>query len=399
MINSSEPQAGRPVTLSPCHLVTLSSARRIVGLIRKESLQILRDPSSFLIAGVLPLLLLFIFGFGVTLDLKRVPVGVVVEQPTPEADSFLASFRNSRYFEVHFARHRTEVEEELVSGRLKGVVVLAADFGRRLGRGETAPIQVLVDGSDPNTAGLVLNYVQGLWSNWVEQEAVSRVGLMDRPKAAPLIVAEPRVWFNPELNSQFALLPGAVGIVLTLIGTLLTSLVVAREWERGTMEALLATPVTRGELLLGKVVPYFALGMFAMTLSVAVTVFGFGVPFRGSILALLAVSSAYLMVMLGLGLFISTVSRNQFAASQAALISAFLPAFELSGFIFEIDSMPAPIRLLTRVLPARYFVSSLQTVFLAGDVRSVLVPNTLVLLVMATGLFVALVRATRVRLE
>jgi ABC-2 type transport system permease protein len=373
--------------------------RRITGLIRKESLQILRDPSSFLIAGVLPLLLLFIFGFGVTLDLKRVPIGVVVEQPTPEADSFLASFRNSRYFEVYYARHRAEVEEELVSGRLKGVVVLAADFGRRLGRGETAPIQVLVDGSDPNTAGLVLNYVQGLWSNWVEQEAVSRVGLMDRPKAAPPVVAEPRVWFNPELNSQFALLPGAVGIVLTLIGTLLTSLVVAREWERGTMEALLATPVTRGELLVGKVVPYFALGMFAMALSVAVTVFGFGVPFRGSVLALVAVSSAYLLVMLGLGLFISTVSRNQFAASQAALISAFLPAFELSGFIFEIDSMPAPIRLLTRVLPARYFVSSLQTVFLAGDVPSVLVPNTLVLLVMATGLFVALVRATRVRLE
>jgi ABC-2 type transport system permease protein len=165
------------------------------------------------------------------------------------------------------------------------------------------------------------------------------------------------------------------------------------------MEALLATPVTRGELLVGKVVPYFALGMFAMALSVAVTVFGFGVPFRGSILALVAVSSAYLLVMLGLGLLISTVSRNQFAASQAALISAFLPAFELSGFIFEIDSMPAPIRLLTRVLPARYFVSSLQTVFLAGDVPSVLVPNTLVLLAMATGLFIALVRATRVRLE
>jgi ABC-2 type transport system permease protein len=373
--------------------------RRIAGLIRKESLQILRDPSSFLIAGVLPLLLLFIFGFGVTLDLKRVPIGVVIEQPTPEADSLLASFRNSRYFEVHVARHRAEVEEELVSGRLKGVVVLAADFGRQLGRGETAPIQVLVDGSDPNTAGLVMDYVQGLWKNWVQQEADSRAGMVDRPKAAPLVTAEPRIWFNPELNSQFALLPGAVGIVLTLIGTLLTSLVVAREWERGTMEALLATPVTPGELLVGKVVPYFALGMSAMAISVAVTVFGFGVPFRGSVLALLALSSAYLMVMLGLGLFISTVTKNQFAASQAALISAFLPAFELSGFIFEIDSMPAPIRLLTRLLPARYFVSSLQTIFLAGDVTSVLVPNGLVLLMMATGLFIALIRATRARLE
>jgi ABC-2 type transport system permease protein len=359
----------------------------------------LRDPSSFLIAGVLPLLLLFIFAFGVSLDLRRVPVGVVVERPTPETDSFLASFRNSRYFEVHVARHRKHFEQDLVSGRLRGVVVLAADFSERLGRGETAPVQVLVDGSDPNTAGLVEFYVQGLWANWLQQEAAARAALVDRPKAAPLVTAEPRYWFNPELNSHYALLPGAVAIVLTLIGTLLTSLVVAREWERGTMEALLATPVTPGELLLGKIIPYFALGLAAMALSVAVTVFLLGVPFRGSVLALVAVSSAYLLGMLGLGLLISTVTKNQFAASQAALISAFLPAFELSGFIFEIDSMPAPIRLLTRVLPARYFVSSLQTLFLAGDVPSVLVPNGLILAAMAAGLFALLWRATRVRLE
>ena len=373
--------------------------RRVAGLIRKESLQILRDPSSFLIAGLLPLLLLFIFAFGVTLDLRRVPIGVVVEQSSPEADSFLASFRNSRYFEVRVARHRADVEEDLVSGRLKGVVVLAADFSDRLGRGGTAPIQVLLDGSDPNTAGLVQNYVQSLWANWVQQESISKTSLAYRPKAAPLVTAEPRVWFNPELNSQDGLLPGAVGIILSLIGTLLTSLVVAREWERGTMEALLATPVTPGELLVAKVVPYFALGMLALALSAAVTVFVFGVPFRGSVLALTALSSAYLMVMLGLGLLISTVTKNQFAASEVALILAFLPAFELSGFIFEIDSMPAPIRILTSVLPARYFVSSLQTLFLAGDVASVLVPNGLVLLVMAIVLFAALVRQTKVRLE
>jgi ABC-2 type transport system permease protein len=373
--------------------------RRIAALVRKEGLQIVRDPSSFLIAGVLPLLLLFIFAYGVTLDLRRVPIGVVVEQATPETDSFLASFRNSPYFEVRLARHRREVEDDLVSGRLKGVVVLAADFSDRLGRGETAPIQVLVDGSDPNTAGLVEIYVQGLWSNWVQQEAASRASLADRPQAAALVRAEPRVWFNPNFDSRFALLPGAVAIVLTLIGTLLTSLVVAREWERGTMEALLSTPVSPGELLLGKLVPYFLLGMGSMALSVSVTVFLLGVPFRASILALTAVSAAYLAVMLALGLLISTVARNQFAASLAAIISGFLPAFELSGFIFEIDSMPAAVRLLTRMLPARYFVSSLQTLFLAGDVASVLVPNGLVLAGMAAVLFIALRRATRVRLE
>lgn len=187
--------------------------------------------------------------------------------------------------------------------------------------------------------------------------------------------------------------------MLTLIGTLLTSLVVAHKWERGTMEALLATPIKPGELLAGKIVPYFALGMTAMALSVAVTVFGFGVPFRGSVWALLAISSAYVAVMLALGLLISTLAKNQFVASQAALIAGFLPAFELSGFIFEIDSMPAPIRLLASVLSPRYFVSSMQTIFLAGDVPSVLVPNGLVLMAMAAVLFVALVRATPVRLE
>ncbi len=375
------------------------SLRRIAALIRKEAIQILRDPSSFMIAGVLPLLLLFIFAFGVSLDLRRVPVGVVVEQPTPEANSLLASFRNSRYFDVRVARDRREVEDELVSGKLKGVVVLASDFTDRLGRGETAPIQVLVDGSDPNTAGLVQFYVQGLWANWLEQEATSHESLADRPRAASLIRAEPRVWFNPNFNSRYALLPGAVAIVLTLIGTLLTSLVVAREWERGTMEALLATPISRGELIIGKVVPYFALGMAGMVLSVSVTVFLLGVPFNGSIVSLVALSAAYLAVMLALGLLISSVTRNQFAASQAALIAGFLPAFELSGFIFEIDSMAPPIRLLTYVLPARYFVSSLQTLFLAGDVMSVLVPNGLVLLGMAAALFFALWRKTRVRLE
>lgn len=374
-------------------------ARRVAALVRKETFQILRDPSSFLIAGLLPLLLLFIFGTGVSLDLRRVPVAVVVEAPSPEADSLLASFRNSRYFAVREARHRSQVEADLVSGRLKGVVVLREDFGDRLGRGEVAPVQVIVDGSDPNTAGLVQGYAQGVWQNWLEQEAASKAGLADRPAARPLVTPVPRYWFNPDVNSRDFLIPGAVAVVLTLIGTLLTALVVAREWERGTMEAVLATPASPRELLAGKVIPYFALGMAAMGLSTAAAVFLYGVPFRGSVLALAGVSAAYLAGMLALGLLISTVTRNQFAASQVALIVGFLPAFELSGFIFEIDSMPAPIRLLTYLLPPRYFVASLQTIFLAGDVPAVLVPNTLVLLGFAAVLSAALLRATRSRLE
>jgi ABC-2 type transport system permease protein len=374
------------------------SLRRVMGLVRKESLQIARDPSSYLIAGLLPLVLLFLFGYGVSLDLRRVELGLVVEHETPEADSLVAAFRNSPYFRVHLSRHRRAFEDDLVAGRLKGVVVLASDFGDRLGAGNTAPVQVIVDGSEPNTAGLVTYYVQGVWGTWVGEEAVSRTGLAVRNVTSPITV-EPRYWFNPELRSHNFLIPGSIAIIMSLIGTLLTGLVVAREWERGTMEALMATPINRLEFILGKLLPYFVMGMAAMGLASTAAVLLFDVPFRGSVTALVAVSAAFLLAMLPLGLLISTLARNQFAASQAALISAFLPAFELSGFIFEIDSMPLVIRTITWILPARYFVSCLQTLFLAGDVPQVLVPNTLALLVFSTVLFMLLARSTRLRLE
>jgi ABC-2 type transport system permease protein len=374
------------------------SLRRVLGLVRKESLQIARDPSSYLIAGLLPLVLLFLFGYGVSLDLRRVEIGLVVEQATPETESLVAAFRNSPYFHVRLARQRRQFEDDLVSGRLKGVVVLAADFGDRLGGGATAPVQVIVDGSEPNTAGLVAYYVQGVWGTWVGEEAISRTGLAVRNVSAPITV-EPRYWFNPELRSHNFLIPGSIAIIMSLIGTLLTALVVAREWERGTMEALMATPINRVEFLLGKLLPYFVMGMGAMGLAATAAVLLFDVPFRGSVTALVVVSAAFLLAMLPLGLLISTLTRNQFAASQAALITAFLPAFELSGFIFEIDSMPLVIRAITHVLPARYFVSCLQTLFLAGDVPQVLVPNTLALVAFATVLFTLLVRSTRLRLE
>ena len=372
--------------------------RRILGLVRKESLQIARDPSSYLIAGLLPLVLLFLFGYGVSLDLRRVEIGVVVEQSTPEAESLVSAFRNSPYFHVHLDRTRRQFQGDLVAGRLKGVVVLASDFGDRIGAGGTAPVQVIVDGSEPNTAGLVAYYVQGVWGTWVTEEAISRVGLAAR-QVTQRISVEQRYWFNPELRSHNFLVPGSMAVIMSLIGTLLTGLVVAREWERGTMEALMATPIRRAEFLLGKLIPYFVMGLGAMCLAATAAVLLFDVPFRGSVLALTIVSATFLLAMLPLGLFISTVSRNQFAASQAALIAAFLPAFELSGFIFEIDSMPLPIRMLTYILPARYFVPSLQTIFLAGDVLDVLVPNTLALAAFAVILFGLLVRVTRLRLE
>ncbi len=376
-----------------------TSGRRVVALIRKELLQIRRDPSTFLIAGVLPVILMLIFGTGVSLDLLRVPVAVVVEQRTPEAQSLLSSYRNSRYFRVREARHRAEVEGELVAGRIDGVIIIPAEFSSQLGRAEMAPVQILVDGSDPNTAGLVQGYAQGVWQNWLQQEAWSKSSLAHRRTSQATMSTEPRFWFNENLDSRESLLPGAIAVILTIIGVLLTALVVAREWERGTMESLLSTPVSRMEFLIGKMVPYLSLGLLAMVLSAGAAVWLFGVPFRGSIPALFTLSLAYLSTMLMLGLLISTKAKNQFVACQAALIVGFLPAFELSGLLFEIDAMPTPIRLLTHILPPRYFVSSLQTIFLAGDVYSILVPNALILFGFATVFFVLLYRATQTRLE
>ena len=373
--------------------------RRTLALIRKESLQILRDPSTLLIAGVLPVALLFIFGFGVSLDLRRVRVAVVVERTTPEADSLLTAFRDSRYFEVRAVRTLAEVRDDLPAGRLAGLIVIPADLTDRMGRGDTGPVQVIVDGAEPNTAGLVQGYAQSVWQNWLAQEAESRSGLAVRPPSGASLSVEPRYWYNADLDSRASLLPGAVAVNLTIVGTLLTALVIAREWERGTMEALLATPARRLEFLPRKFIPYFALGVVATAVSAGTAVWGFGVPFRGSVPVLFLISAAYLAAMLTLGLLISTKTRNQFVACQAALIVGFLPAFELSGFLFEIDSMPPPIRLLTQALAPRYFVACLQTIFLAGDVPSVLVPNGLTLAGFAAVLFFLLYRSTRRRLE
>lgn len=369
--------------------------RRILGLVRKETRQVLRDPSNLLVAIVLPLILLFLFGYGVTFDPRFFTLGLVIEQPTPETGSFTASLTNSPYFRIEAARDRRAFEERLVAGDIQGIVVLSADFASRAYRGETAPIQVLVDASDPNTADLVRNYLQLLWANWLEQESIS-LGQTLIPAAVEL---QSQVWFNPQISSRNYLVPGSVAIILTLIGALLTALVVAREWERGTMEALLATPIGIVEILVGKLVPYFLLGMGSLVLSAATAVFLFAVPFRGSFVFLTLVSAIFMLGALGQGLLISTLTRNQLVAAQVSVLSAFLPAFYFSNFVFEVDSMPWPLQLVSYVIPARYFVSTLQTLFLAGDIWSVILPDLFGLTVIAAALFVLTALTTKTRLE
>ena len=365
-------------------------SRRLRGLLRKEWLQILRDPSSLAIAFVLPGGLLLLFGYGVSLDSRHVPVGVVIEQPSAAAQSFAAAFQQSVYFEPHLYATLQDGRAALREHQVKSLVVLPGDFSQRLARAGTgadeAPIGVILNGVDANSARLLQGYIQGAWSNWLEQERDAR-GLSLTPAVAPEI----RIWFNPELESRYYLVPGLLVINMTLVGALLTALVFAREWERGTLEALLVTPVTINEILIGKLLPYFVLGLGGMVLSVLMALGLFGVPLRGSFWVLALCSTLFLLTALGMGLLISIVTRNQFLAGMIALLVTFLPAFLLSGFLFDIDSMPALVRGLTHLVPARYFVTILQTLFLAGDVWSVILPNAAALGLMA-GVFLGLSR-------
>lgn len=368
------------------------SPRRLKALVTKEFYQIGRDPSSILIAFILPLMLLFIFGYGLSLDSERVPVGLVVESQSPAAADFAGALRGSRYFRITTGRDIREFRDDLTEGFLRGIIVIPADFGRKLYQeSTTAPIQVIADGSEPQIASFVENYTRGVWRVWLEQEREeSGAG------PPPGIRIEQRFRYNPEVRSRNFLVPGSIAVIMTVIGALLTALVVAREWERGTMEALLASPVSRAELIIGKIIPYFVLGIGSFAVCVAFAVLLFEVPLRGSLPALLLVTSVFLLTALGMGLGISAAAKDQFVAAQIALNAAFLPAFILSGFVFEIASMPPPIQALTYIIPARYFVSSLQTLFLAGDIWTLLLPN-IAFLCLTSLLFLGLTVRNMVR--
>jgi ABC-2 type transport system permease protein len=369
--------------------------RRLKALIWKEGLQIVRDPSSILISILLPVLLLFLYGYGVSLDLDHVRVGLLLEDTSPDARSFAQALTDDPYFEVHPATRREQLVDALERGQIRGFVVVPSYFSQYRQRpDQIAPIQVIADGSEPNTAVFVQNYVAGAFQSYLEQEAISQNWKPPSP-----VRVQPRFWYNEQLESRFFLLSGALAIIMTLIGALLTSLVVAREWERGTMEGLIATPITKSELILSKLIPYFLLGMVSMALCVALSVWGYGLPLRGSIWLLALVTACFLFAALGFGLMVSTLAKNQFVASQIAIVGAFLPAYMLSGFIFEISSMPFYIQWLTYLMPARYFVQCLQTLFMVGNVWSLVLWNLLPMLLVGLIFLTLAVRKTGKRLD
>lgn len=370
------------------------SLMRLRGLVRKEFLQVVRDPSSLAIAFVLPVVLLLLFGYGVSLDAEHVPIALVVEEPTADTASLCGEFEQSPYFNPVTMHGMPAAQQALMERRVDAIVHLREGFSERLRRPGGASVQLVVNGVDANTARIVTGYVDGVYGKWLEHRAAEA----GRPLATPVAV-QSQVWFNSNVRSRNFLVPGVVAVVMTLIGALLTALLMAREWERGTMEALMVTPVSMREVLIGKILPYFILGMGGLALSVAMGVWLFEVPLRGSLWVLLLGSSLFLLTALGMGLFISTVTRVQFVAGQVAIITTFLPAFILSGFIFDIGSMPRPIQWLTLIIPARYYVTLLKTTFLAGDVWSVILPNAAALAIMATVFLGLTRRLTHKRLD
>lgn len=371
------------------------SLRRLTALCRKETYQIMRDPSSSLIAFVVPIILLFIFGYGINLDSSRLRLGILIEQPSEEAHHLVNAFIGSSFIEPTISYTRQPLIDKLQAGQIRGLIAIPADFSQKMARpNDVAPIQVITDGSEPNTANFVQGFTQGVWQIWLQQRAIDR-----GEQAQSRIDVNIRYWFNPAAISRNFIIPGAITIIMTVIGAILTSLVIAREWERGTMEALLSTQVTRSELLLSKLIPYYFLGMAAMLLCMVVAIFVMAVPYRGSLLILFVVSSLFLASTLGMGLLISTLTRNQFNAAMIALNAGFLPAVMLSGFIFEIDSMPVLVQAVTYIIPARYFVSTLQTLFLVGNVGIILLINTIFMIASAVVFIGLTALKTRRRLD
>jgi ABC-2 type transport system permease protein len=353
---------------------------RLGAVVRKEVLQLRRDTRSLILAFVLPIILLVLFGYAITWDVRHIRTAVVDYDRSPQSRDLLATLRASGYFDLVRELPRAADAAPAFERRdVQLVLVIPPDFSADLGAGRTARLQALVDGADANTATIVLAYAQGTVQAWS-----SRVLLRGTRLALPL-TAESRVWFNEELVSRNMIVPGLVAVIIAIIASMLTSLTIAREWERGTMEQLAATPVTRIEVVAGKLIPYLVIGLTDVVMSSALGVALFKVPFRGDPGLLIGLSFLFLCGALGLGMFISAVARSQVLATQLTLITTFLPAFLLSGFMFAIEVMPRPLQAVTYLVPARYFLVVTRGIFLKGVGLEVLWGEALLMVAFAAA--------------
>ncbi|MBZ5545862.1 MAG: ABC transporter permease [Acidobacteriia bacterium] len=361
--------------------------RRVLAIARKEYLQIRRDPRSLGMAIAMPMLLLVLFGYALTLDVDRVPVVIWDQSESPASRELISRFAGSRYFSLKgYVRNYREVERGIDSGRTLMALVVPRDFAGQVGSGRPAAVQLIVDGSDSNTATIAIGYAEGVVQTYSREITLRATqGLGGRPLNPP-VEMRPRVWFNADMESKNYIIPGLIPVIMMVIAALLTSLTIAREWERGTMEQLISTPVKGPELIFGKLVPYFVIGMFDVLLAVLMGEFVFHVPLRGSLLLLFVMAAIFLVGALSMGMVISIVAKNQLLANQLAMILTFVPAFILSGLVYAISVMPWPIRLVTYLVPARYFVALLKGIYLKGVGLNVLAGEAALLLVFAAAM-------------
>jgi ABC-2 type transport system permease protein len=374
--------------------------KRTAAIARRETLQMIRDRRALFIVFTMPIMLMALFGYGVNLDQNHTPLCVFDREGSQQSQDLLKAFGSNRYFDLLYNVHSyDELSANLDAARCTIGVVVPRDFSKRLHEGQAVAIQGLVDASNDNTANLVIGYANEIiseYSHAVQVDYLGReapfFGRYQVPYREPVSISA-RTWFNSNLDSRNFVVPGVVAIVMAVIGTFLTSLTVAREWERGTMEQLIATPARPPEIILGKLLPFLAVGMIDAAMCLIITEFWFQVPFRGSWILLLIASLAFLLTVLLMGMMISVLARNQFAASQFAVLVTFLPSYLLSGFVFPIEQMPLWLRIVSRAVPARYYVTSLKSIFLKGAGIGVIAPQLAAMISFAFVLGIITIRS------
>lgn len=367
---------------------------RLLAIARKEVIQLRRDTRSLMLAFLLPVLLLILFGYAISWDVNHIPMAVVDQDRSPQSRELQDTFRASGYFEITARPERAADAEHLLATQdVWVVVVIPPGFANDLGAGRTATLQALFDGSDANSATIALGYARAL-----VQSYATRV-VLQTTRVTPPVDIRSRVWYNEELTSRNMIVPGLVAVIMMIIAAMLTALTIAREWERGTMEQLIATPVHRVEVVIGKILPYVGIALFDVIVVTVVGVVVFGVPFRGSIVLLMGLTLAFLIGALGLGVFISAAAKSQLLATQIAMLATFLPAFLLSGFMFDVAIMPPVLRAISYLIPARYFLVVTRGIFLKGVGVEALAVQGLLMIVFAACGIMAAVRAFRKEIQ
>lgn len=347
--------------------------RRLLAIARKEFLHIRRDPRSLAMAIAIPMLLILLFGYALTLDVDNVPIAVWDQSVSPESRELISRFEGSRYFDVRLrAKGYPDIERAIEAGQVMAAVVIPRDFSAHLTAGHVASVQFLIDGSDSNTATIALGYAESVARGYSRDIAFREARVGGTGTLRDPLEVRPRVWFNAEMESKNYIVPGLIAVIMMVIAALLTSLTVAKEWETGTMEQLISTPILARELVLGKLLPYFAMGMLDVLLAVGMGEFLFHVPLRGSVALLFGMAAIFLAGALSMGMVISIVTKSQLLASQLAMVLTFLPSFLLSGFMYAIGNMPKAVQVVTYAIPARYFVTLLKGIYLKGTGLSIL---------------------------